>query len=1259
MFLLNLLGGATLEGPDGPLSGPPAQRHRLALLAVLACSPGLALGREKLLGLLWPEADTGRARRLLTVAVHAIRSALGQEVLLTRGTDLRLNPARLRVDVLEFRAALAAGDLAAAVALYGGPFLDGFFLDDAPEWERWADAERDRLASRRLLALEELARQAEGRGDTAGAVEWWTRASGEDPFCGRLAAGAMRALAAAGDRAGALRVARTHAARILEEFGTEPDEEVRRLAAGLRSETPAPAPLHPPPGAPAQTGASAARGAPPSELPLVGRARELEMIGDLLGAVGGGEGRLLTFHGTAGVGKSRLLRAAALEAERRGFGTVWGRSYPVAMGVPYGPFSEALTELAGRLGPEATAGLRPDEGDELALLAPSLGARAPAARPAEERGDFKSRLLWAVHRFLARCAERRPLLLLLEDLHWADPSSLELLHFLVRQPAGARIGFVCTVNDEQRGGSPALLAFERSVHGSLAARAHAVQPLSPAECEALVEHACGAAGPRAGELAPLVFARTRGNPFFVEETLKVLAAAGRLSPDPSLPPAPPADIELAPSIRDALAERLGTLSAEARSTAELLAVLGRRTPHRVLAELSGRGEAALVADVDELRTRAVVEEVLDGAVVVYDFAHPMLRDALYGALGLARTRLLHGAVAAALERVHGDAAAGQADELAFHLVRADSPDLAARTVHYLVIAGRDALSKYADREAAAYLQAALDRARASGLPVGDALVPELARARQRLGDFDGAIALWGSVRDAAAAAGNAGELAAAEHRIGSALRWSGRIAEGIARYDAALAAATPLPAPALEARLRLSRGEALQELGRPEEARQELVRALSLAERSGEGGLTARAHLALLLLHTWVGPPSLAASHGARALDALAAAPDPALECTLHWGLAVLASLTGDAGAAPRHVAECERLAERLASPLHRLRAAELAIELASNTGEWGRALEIGEWALALARALNQRVLLPRLLVWIGIIRLGRGELEAGRALVDEAWELAGAGGAGAPVDVHTAVPAHCGRAAWHVAAGEFETALGVARAGLAIADRSGYAVWAIHRLLPLMAEAHLSMGDVEGAAAAGARLRGESERLGHQLGLAWADACDALLVWLRGDMPGGIERLRAAAERLEAVPAVPDAARLRRHFAARLRDHGDRAGALAELRRVHEVFARLGATRELEKTRGQIRELGARPPGRAAPAANALSERETEIVRMIAEGRSNKAIARLLQVSPRTVGSLLSKVFRKLGVRSRREAAERAGALRSGAAPHGGRDAR
>jgi DNA-binding CsgD family transcriptional regulator len=161
-------------------------------------------------------------------------------------------------------------------------------------------------------------------------------------------------------------------------------------------------------------------------------------------------------------------------------------------------------------------------------------------------------------------------------------------------------------------------------------------------------------------------------------------------------------------------------------------------------------------------------------------------------------------------------------------------------------------------------------------------------------------------------------------------------------------------------------------------------------------------------------------------------------------------------------------------------------------------------------------------------------------------------------------------------------------------------------------------------------------------LGLAWADAADALGELLQGNKHESVEMLRSVAEQLEAVPYVPDAARVRRQLARALAETGDREGATRELRHAHEVFARLGAEPELRATREQLRELGARPPVRTlAAGAAGLTARELEIVRLVAARRSNREIGSALDISSRTVSTHLSNVFAKLGVSSRGELAD------------------
>jgi TolB-like protein/DNA-binding SARP family transcriptional activator/Flp pilus assembly protein TadD len=219
-YHLTLFGTPLLQPRDGsPLAGRAAQRHRLAMLALLALAPGQRLSRDKLIALLWPESEPERGRNLLNVSTYTIRKVLGETALLTAVDDLRLNPDVVSTDALEFMVAAERGDHARAVALYRGPLLDGFFLSDAPEFERWAEQERKRLAGEHDRVLEAIAEGAERERDFSRAVEWWKARAAKDPYDSRVALRLMQALDASGNRAGALHHALTHHRLLEQEWG--------------------------------------------------------------------------------------------------------------------------------------------------------------------------------------------------------------------------------------------------------------------------------------------------------------------------------------------------------------------------------------------------------------------------------------------------------------------------------------------------------------------------------------------------------------------------------------------------------------------------------------------------------------------------------------------------------------------------------------------------------------------------------------------------------------------------------------------------------------------------------------------------------------------------------------------------------------------------------------------------------------------------------------------------------------------------------
>jgi DNA-binding CsgD family transcriptional regulator len=987
-------------------------------------------------------------------------------------------------------------------------------------------------------------------------------------------------------------------------------------------------------------------------LPLVGRRHEHELLAGLLDGAARDRaptGGIVILAGEAGAGKTRLAALAAEEAARRGFTVARGRAYPMESGVPYALFADALLPLLRSCAPQTLATLARGGEAELAHVFPGLVSSDRRVAAADDPAEVKTRVLWTMAELVAGLARQAPLLLALDDLHAADPASLELLHFLARQTTAAAVVFVCTYNESERRSTPALRQLEQSLLSLGVATMQRVKPLSRGETAELLRLAFGVDETLSREFAALLYGWTRGNPFFVQETLRTLVERGELRLEDGVWTGWDTDrLELPATVREAVTARIDRLPPDAREVVNLLATLGTRADHQLLQALTGAADEELLGAVDELRRVEIITEADADGNVEYDFAHPMLRQAVYAELGLARSRLLHGAIADALEARYGDAATSRAGELAYHLARAGAGVRAPRATRYLVEAGRAALDRFANREAADYLAAAVQRldggcaeaAHAAGL---------LARALQRLGEYDEAIAIWRRLLAAAEATAESDRCARLRRGLGLALMWSGRHDDALVEFTAGAASARAAGDELLEARLRLGGATCLHELGRATDAATEAGAVLEVAERLEDAALQARAHRALLLLFTWTGPPDRARMHGEKAMALAAANDEDDVVFSCRWALAVLEGLTGRCSTMRVHIDAAEALARQLRSPLFSLATAELLVEYLWSVGEWDRAIATGEQAIGMARSLNQAPLLTRLLVWTSVIYLGRGEQVRAKTYIDEAWDLAGAGRHNEPLDVHRVVPAHIGRAAYHMSRGEFREAIRVGEAGLEIADRTGYVFWAIHRLLPIVTESYCHLGDVDGALRCEARLRRDSQRLEHTLGLAWADTSRAIAQWLSGDLESACTMLRDAAVSLESIPIVPEAARLRRQLAGRLADTGDREGALRELRHVHEIFVQLGAEPELAKTRGQFREIGAKPPQRTSPeGAEGLTGRELEIARLAAAGQSNKAIARSLDIAPRTVSTHLSNVFRKLGVANRVALAEqlRAGGL-------------
>ena len=954
-----------------------------------------------------------------------------------------------------------------------------------------------------------------------------------------------------------------------------------------------------------------------------------------------GAGATLIISGEGGVGKTSVITAAAEGATQHGWQVVLGRAYAVETGIPYALFADAFVPFLKTLEPGALSVLTRGAVNELAYLFPVLGAPGDRDKVAagSDASELKARLQWNFTQFLARLSARQPLCIVLENLQWADASSLELFHFVARQIGTQRIAILASYNEAERDANPLLKTTEQSL-ASLGVAAHVrLGPLSAESVVELVQQRFSQDPGSVRIFATRLHEWTRGNAFFIDETLKWLVETGGLN-SASWSEWDTKSLQLPPTVRDAVTSRIDRLSTDARDVANMAAVFGARMTYEQLRAISRLDDETLTAAIDELGRQKVLEEVPLTGRTAYDFAHPILQQVAYAAVG-ARARLMHGQIAESLEELYGSDSPSHAGELAFHFAR--SAALGQKAVKYLSQAGRHALESYANREAAAFLESALAHAGSDG-PQRPEIVRNLARAKQRLGDYDSALGLWRDARDSATARSDDAAIADIDYRMGLAAFWSGRFEEALAHYESGLSASATAADKPIAVRIYLAKAICLQEMGRIDAAKAEAESALQAAEDSESGALLSRAHRALLLLYAWTGPASVAKEHGKKAIEYAEGSDEKMLEWTAHWGLAVLSGLTGNAAEALRQIEHCHRLEESLQSPLLPIWTGELSIQYASWLGNWDDGIATGERTIALARSLNQRTLVPRLLVWTGLIYLWRHDLEKARSYFDEAWTLSGAGTATEHrIDVQTVVPAHMGLAAYHLETDNLSEAIRIGESGLHLADKLGYIAWSVQWLLPVIGEAALWSRDFERSERHCARLRRDGEKLSNPIAVAMADTGEGMLLMLRDSNPAGaIPLLKSAIESLDKIPLPDVASRIRRALAQAFTESGDREEALRELRIAHDAFARLGSAGELENVRGEIRKLGSRPPPRTSvEGVGGLTGRELEIARMVAARKSNRDIGEALDISARTVSTHLSNIFAKLGVSSRGELAD------------------
>jgi DNA-binding CsgD family transcriptional regulator len=964
------------------------------------------------------------------------------------------------------------------------------------------------------------------------------------------------------------------------------------------------------------------------ELPgsaFIGRAEELRRLDAVLDRAEQGSPQVVLVAGDAGVGKTRLLQALADRAHRRGARLLTGACVELGdIGLPYLPVVGALRKLADD----------PEEARLLAgaaMTAPGLGRLLPEIEPGRAGGDDLDQLqvLDAVRAVLVGLSERSPVLLVLEDLHWADRATRDLVAFLARTLQSGRVAMAVSYRSDDLHRSHPLRPMLAELVRLPRTERLELAPFTRSELADHLETIAGAALPP--EQVARIHARSEGNPFYAEQLL----AAGAGS----------AQVELPATLAEVLLAQVLELPEPAQQVLRMAAVAGRRVPHRLLAGVAGQPEAAL----EEGLHQAVDARVLttDAATGSYAFRHALLQEAVYADLLPGEQARLHAAYARLLAADPDGAAA----ELAHHCLA--GYDLAG-ALAASVRAAEEAEAVLAPAEALRHLSNALglwERVPEPAVVAGVdrvELTLRAAAAANAEGELQRAASL---ARDAAsiAATTDPARAASAFERLGLYLFVAGRVEEALDARARAVELVPAKPPSRLRARVTAAVAMALIDAKRPAEARRWCDEALVAARATGSADEEADVLITLGVIEQY---------------------DDPAKACSLFAAARVQAAEAGNPEIQLRALYDLAEVSNQLGDLATACAAADDGVELAERTGLGWSAVAIlvrrtqlkahyrtGDWDTC-ERLMTDVPELTTLAV-AEVVAQGLGVLVARARPVAPVRlrQLAGLAGADPVLDRDVAVW-EAEQAGW---LGDLDQARSAIRRGLAAADRVEQFDQALEGAWVCMnglsveadrAEQARTAGETAALADATAagralleRVRADAEQahgtaLAHDVHIRGRLA-KAEAEWARLQGQADPARWQAAVAAFSSA-SLYEAARCQWRLAEALAGAGDRDGASAAAQTAHATAARLGAVRlqaALEALARRSRlDLGAGLPARRPLAG--LTPRELEVLRLLVEGRSNRQIAEQLFISGKTVSVHVTNLLAKLGVHSRLEAA-------------------
>lgn len=979
-MLFVLLGPVTAheKGMDLSLGGP----QRQALAAFLLLRQGRPAPADSLVEALWADTPPPGAAATLRSHISLLRRQIGRERLfagpngyiLKLADDDELDADAFRGDVALARTAMTAGDGATARAAtsralgrWRGTPLAG--LDD----RTWARDAASVLLELRASAVELdiEARLATGAAEEAAALA--EEAVAAEPLRERRWGQLMLALYRCRRQAEALSAYQRLRKLLVEELGIEPTAELRDLESRILAQDPQLTEAPPTSSSrvsPVLPGPLPGRLAERGLLPLVARDQQLDVIADgLKAAATSGTCRLIVVSGEPGIGKTRLSREAALRASDSGALVLYGRCDD-ELRIPYQPWVEIVSYLSSHLSPQMLATASP----ALAGLSPVVGRPVGTTpSPGPDGLAQQAALFAAVAELLGDISATDPVLLVVDDLQWADRSSLLMLRHLLTVPQSLRMLVIATYRDTEVTSAHPLAAHLADLHRHSGVTR---MPLAELDIDEVVELLARASGQEVSDtglrLAGRLHQETGGNPFFTQEILQHLDETGAAWQDLLGRWQLAEHLDLPTSVQEVVDLRVRHLGDEADRALRLAAIIGREFDLPLLARLAERDEESLLDLLERAAAAGIVTEVAD-TPDQFRFRHDLIQSTLYTRTSATRRGRTHRRVAEALEALTLGRPGERAGALAQHWLAAHPPD-AARALEHCLVAGDHARARLNPEEALRWYDQAKRLLGLSGVDgeIGARLLVGLGDAQRQVGDVSHRETLLRAAR-LASVAGRSDLLVAAalaNTRGGGPARSGAVDIERLQVIDTALAAIGDEDSPDRAVLLSLRAVESSTDHAAWTAY---ASRALGVAERLNIPAVTLT-----VLNRSWRHVPDTLPERLVQTIQAIALAEAVGNPVDLFWALqarAVACMQSGNLAEAAERTEQLMAIAERVGQAYMGWMAPLMAAALALFAGQEERAEHLAQVALDRGGASGQPEALLSYAAQLAQIRMHQGRL--------------------------------------------------------------------------------------------------------------------------------------------------------------------------------------------------------------------------------------------------------------------------------------------